>query len=807
MESWRNITVTCQEAASELSNSLPMINTENFSLNDSMSAVELMDPKMDQCYGVEGSISVEDLVIPKIPNDFNDEALIQLFQCMIVNETAFLDGASYHESTHQCVFAWEDSLKNLNQVDDKRIFILSAFAKSMQCCIQHSMKCILNADVFEDEDFQPTSSISSSMSENGNDMEVIENLQLAMTYCEDLMGPLGDELKMLLQFRYELHKLLSSCKELVTQCIKRANASRFSTSASSSESKSTCLRLLAESKDSSIHALRSLQGIQEYIESRKISIVNTESNGMNGNDEFKSVLAVDITSHTEYSQLEFAYNGMIAKLNQTGPVRHIDFKSFHKSVSHLIWICSSIRDCCDFCDNNLAGSNRSTVNFEHLLHYTLSCADKKLHLLARSVFSGTLYLVLEEMPSLVLRSWGSRGIPSPYFNCTDRALAMTEQYIESVSGACWDTLRALCSHRNRIMVKLEAPLSAWGNLIHEGNIIDRMFRDINQIADEKQQWCMLWSSMVCTTLMDLSIGLMIEYDLLSIEEMGYIFWYWEYIYSSKLIALERLRTMRFEVENIMYSALLDAEMTSRKDDLRKKASSKGKKIKQIEKLINDPSIRTDAIDALFKRQIFEPLSIQYTCEELYVRGRGQLCRGVFRMVVAFSQLGLIREFDSAFTTQKIKFDQRFRSFAGIPYPSLLPFSEYLRTINNGKPLPDSSETAGLVLANSVPPVDIQILVSTSLQCFQQGKKIFEALRKIPINSFMDTVCHESAISLMKVAVGNSVSTVRITQLLEEKFGKESGDDKTHSHSLEGLAIASLDMSHHKHFPITILKPC
>ena len=62
---------------------------------------------MDQCYGVTGSIKTLDLLETKFPDDFTHTAAIKIMQALFVQETGFLDGASFLESTHQCIFMWE----------------------------------------------------------------------------------------------------------------------------------------------------------------------------------------------------------------------------------------------------------------------------------------------------------------------------------------------------------------------------------------------------------------------------------------------------------------------------------------------------------------------------------------------------------------------------------------------------------------------------------------------------------------------------------------------------------------------------
>lgn len=131
-----------------------MINTEGFSLSDAMSAVELMDPKMDQCYGVTCSIRIEDLLRATFPSDFTLNTTLQILQSLLVHETSFLDGASYLESTHQCVFMWEGAWANVAarpQGLPERVLL--AYVKSLDRSLAHVSKAVLTADIYEGTDW------------------------------------------------------------------------------------------------------------------------------------------------------------------------------------------------------------------------------------------------------------------------------------------------------------------------------------------------------------------------------------------------------------------------------------------------------------------------------------------------------------------------------------------------------------------------------------------------------------------------------------------------------------------------------
>ena len=98
-ESWEDITVLCREAAAGLSNVNPMIHTEGFSLYDTMSAIELLDPKMDQCHRMTGSINRKNLLTVGRQDDPITVLLLnKTFSALIAYEVAYIEGSATKDS-------------------------------------------------------------------------------------------------------------------------------------------------------------------------------------------------------------------------------------------------------------------------------------------------------------------------------------------------------------------------------------------------------------------------------------------------------------------------------------------------------------------------------------------------------------------------------------------------------------------------------------------------------------------------------------------------------------------------------------
>ena len=92
---FEDITELCRNAANALNDDNPMIHSEFFSLYDSMSAIELMDPKMDQCYGIDVCTRREELLHVSLDRPLTEVDVIYILSMLLNLEAIYLDGTFY----------------------------------------------------------------------------------------------------------------------------------------------------------------------------------------------------------------------------------------------------------------------------------------------------------------------------------------------------------------------------------------------------------------------------------------------------------------------------------------------------------------------------------------------------------------------------------------------------------------------------------------------------------------------------------------------------------------------------------------
>ena len=182
--------------------------------------------------------------------------------------------------------------------------------------------------------------------------------------------------------------------------------------------------------------------------------------------------------------------------------------------------------------------------------------------------------------------------------------------------------------RSRLLAsRLQNMLDLWAHVASEAVYVDSRFHaDINgpEVASKSAipqlQWCSLWALQYTVQVMDLHMALVAEMDLVGLDEWDYFYWYWDYLCSTGVYTSEKLRTQRFQVDMQMYETA-KAEVAARSAENKKSSGKKGKKGSAA----SSGSAESNALPPVL------PVMLQPSREELLLKGRGMLCRGVYRM--------------------------------------------------------------------------------------------------------------------------------------------------------------------------------
>lgn len=223
----------------------------------------------------------------------------------------------------------------------------------------------------------------------------------------------------------------------------------------------------------------------------------------------------------------------------------------------------------------------------------------------------------------------------------------------------------------------------------------------------------------------------VEMNLLNNQELDYFYWYWDYVCSTHSYSVERLREHRMQMDAEVYrQAILDAE-TAKKNAV--KAAGSKKKAKDAVKDVTVPI----------------PKEVETSVSELLMKGRGHLCRGLFRVSVIALQLRLVDKTENRFMSWATKFDLRFKAFQGVVNPPVLAYGDYLNTLVRGSADAANADVTHLDITKL--KIDVNTILSGASVCFQNARKFFDEVRRMTPVAAGDVEVQNDALILTKVS--------------------------------------------------------
>ncbi|KAH8065777.1 hypothetical protein JL722_160 [Aureococcus anophagefferens] len=162
-QDWLDITDDVAAAANSFTID-ELLSADTFSLFESMSACELLDPKMDALGNEAPQPSVEErLRAGTIPLRLELGAALRVLDRLLALEVAWFAGASAHESVLTCFYARDPVFDAARSVDDSAgtAAVVAAVACSLWA-LEAARVAALRADIYEEEDFCASSGASGS---------------------------------------------------------------------------------------------------------------------------------------------------------------------------------------------------------------------------------------------------------------------------------------------------------------------------------------------------------------------------------------------------------------------------------------------------------------------------------------------------------------------------------------------------------------------------------------------------------------------------------------------------------------------
>ena len=141
---WEDVTSFLQDAASGMVVG-QMVHDETFNLLEAMSALELMDPKMDAGCNQQKSITVDEAIAQgKAPTELSNAQILSVMDELAACEASFHEGQSLTQTAFTCLYMHRPSLAPP---------VLRAYINMILKTCAAVRRIVMDADVFEEEDF------------------------------------------------------------------------------------------------------------------------------------------------------------------------------------------------------------------------------------------------------------------------------------------------------------------------------------------------------------------------------------------------------------------------------------------------------------------------------------------------------------------------------------------------------------------------------------------------------------------------------------------------------------------------------
>ncbi|XP_058830799.1 N-alpha-acetyltransferase 35, NatC auxiliary subunit isoform X4 [Topomyia yanbarensis] len=616
---WKDISTEFFSCVKELKLG-ELIHDNMFGLFDAMSAIEMMDPKMDagMCCNKETTplnfqTAVESGKM-KLTN-LDSRECIGIIDAVYSCSVSWLEGHSMAQTVLTCLY-----LHHPDQIEDKS---MKAFACAVHKLVNLIRNFILRARVYEEEDFQPST--------YGYDL-CVEMTETKV--CNMLKGAEEDWIRKVKDVESDKEK------EEINALICRLKFTRLLLQ---------CLVALYPTKQNSTwnatNASANLNVSPNKTE--MIDIVKT----LNGALELTQIMERTIEFGTQTEPGSDAPNpmGFSMMVNQrllppTFP-RYTKIKDRSTCIQYLAELIQRLKHACKIVH---------CTNYHNALNFFMDFSKKfGPCLLSRSILQ-TLYLPSHDMVfgtrklTEVLKESAKAFIAPPVLlsdnplstntnacNCVDSFFAYNEH--------TFSVLFEICGYnRARQRDKLGIMLSNFANLQDEAERVDAYLHSLSMKNENPRQHLACFGTWVlyhCLRAMSFFLLSGLELELYSVHEYLYIFWYlYQFLFGWIVSALTRADTFLVEQDYAV--------------------DPKGAKGNQKKPKVKKRKGKTDAKEIIFNQAM------------------QNMCGGYYKALGGFIGEERIPEPLPMFDNEKVRFEHRFAPFATLSTPPPMAYSDF-----------------------------------------------------------------------------------------------------------------------------------
>ena len=336
-----------------------------------------------------------------------------------------------------------------------------------------------------------------------------------------------------------------------------------------------------------------------------------------------------------------------------------------------------------------------------------------------------------------------------------------------------------------MLIRLDSVLDSWGVVFQDANTMDQTLAQLHP-SIQPVTWFTYWTCVQVTALMDLHMCVVVEGDLLTLQEMDYFYWYWEYICASRLWTFTNIRNWRNQLDGIRYCTRREeAEKIVSKAQLLKKAKRK----KDLAAMSTELQV---AQQTLLEQP---PTPVVLTPDELVTRLKSQLCGAMYRLYVALNLMGAKNTSKTSFPFGPDwagRFEQRFIAFTVIPYLPMMSFEKYR---HDTEVVTEKRDPGAIIDV-------VENAYKNARNYLQDVRQYHKYISEKPDLLYQvmgphDILPTSSCTQYMKVCIAGSLVVVKARQVLEAQVKqRENGEE---SESSQPLLNIRCNKSHHVHF--------
>lgn len=651
---WRDLTAVCRELASSLTDARPMVHLEEFSMFDAMGAIELMDEKMDTCCGVSGPMHVDGIVAATLPVELSPALVLATMERLLMSEMSYINGSSMIETFKMCIFMWPHAWPRLEAMGEHGKILL-AFVKSLSKSTSVFHKFVMGADIYEEEDFHP-----GSKAVEGDTTDAEERMQQAKAAVAALSGAavaaedriLYAKMADLLELRVRLLEYVESIDATVCKALAISQKAR----AAPGEEKEEFEQVKAKKK---ADMLVSCQAVYA-----KVQALNGAIRAVKDNHDYSGVL-FDLMSPNLMEDSANTFQPKLSKLVSNNPTRSVIAPPMTECLSQLESICVEsikiVRVIPGFC--------ASDTSFDIVLAWCCDVSKSKYHLASRSLQWGLVHTLcsLGGIEDLLINSMKLCLLPDAY-----TSVQLCAEWVASFAKVAWESLKVMCMWRYKCFMKLDSNITSWNKVSEDAPRIDHTINlqlypeGALGPAQTEIYWGTKWCMRLVSTLLESHLLLMSELDLLSGFELDSYYWFLEYVSSTRVWAIRKLREMRYAYDKAMFEFKI-AQATKLIKDQKKNKNSKisGKQVKDAKRVLESPAPPVPAAPA----------------EEMLALASNHIYKGIVRLMISLLRLGFIRAApDVEFTSKDTRFNNRYGLYRSLSHIALVSLSDFDKAV-------------------------------------------------------------------------------------------------------------------------------